>query len=117
VQGNAGQLQQVFINIILNAQQAMPEGGVLTITMLKIKDKAGKLRASIAFKDTGCGIAKEHLSRVFEPFFTTKKDWKGTGLGLSVSYGIIHSHKGYISVESELGAGSTFTVTLPTLET
>ncbi|UCF77792.1 MAG: hypothetical protein JSW03_06675, partial [Candidatus Eiseniibacteriota bacterium] len=67
----------------------------------------------IEFQDTGCGIEKEHLDEIFEPFFTTKPATKGTGLGLSISYGIVRRHGGFIDVESEVGKGSTFTVTLP----
>ncbi len=117
VEGNANQLQQVFTNIIFNAQQAMPEGGILTITTrLKVEDKrlSGKPDfIEISFTDTGCGIPPENLDKIFDPFFTTKMDWKGTGLGLSVSYQIVQNHKGQIKVESLLGNGTTFTVFLP----
>lgn len=84
INGNSPHLQQVFTNMIVNAQQAMSDGGQLFIST---RNKDGKVE--IEFKDTGCGIAEEHKDRLFEPFFTTKKDWKGTGLGLSICYDII----------------------------
>lgn len=111
VSGNGSQLQQVFTNIILNADQAMPKGGRLRITASKDSGKPGMI--SIRFQDTGRGIAPEHLSRVFDPFFTTKATGEGTGLGLSISYGIIQDHRGQITVESELKKGTLFTVFLP----
>jgi two-component system NtrC family sensor kinase len=103
------QIQQVFMNILLNAADAMAgNGGTLTIKT-DLKDKM----AEISFTDTGCGMAKEHLSKLFAPFFTTKETGKGTGLGLAISYGIIQSHNGDIEVESQVGKGSTFRVKLP----
>lgn len=108
VEGNCGQLQQVFTNIIINAQQAMPEGGRLFIST---RNENGNV--SIEFKDTGCGIPEEYKDRIFEPFFTTKMNWKGTGLGLSICYDIIKSHNGRIVVDSQLGKGSVFTIILP----
>jgi signal transduction histidine kinase len=101
-------LQQVFINIILNALDAMPGGGTLKIR-LDQEDGAAVVRIS----DSGTGIRPEHLSRIFDPFFTTKGVGKGTGLGLSISYAIIKEHDGRIEVRSEAGQGSTFTITLP----
>ena len=101
-------LQQVFINIILNALDAMPQGGELGIR-LAFEDGAAVVRIS----DTGTGIRPEHLSRIFDPFFTTKGVGKGTGLGLSISYAIVKEHDGHIEVRSEPGRGSTFTITLP----
>ena len=103
------QIQQVFMNILLNAADAMGgDGGTLNIkTALK------NTVMEISFNDTGCGISKEHLSKLFDPFFTTKETGKGTGLGLAISYGIIQSHSGDIEVESEVGKGSTFQVKLP----
>ncbi|MEW6040505.1 MAG: response regulator, partial [Elusimicrobiota bacterium] len=102
-------IQQIFFNIILNAQQAMPDGGNLTITTKLVKGKV-----EISFTDTGVGIKKENLVKIFEPFFTTRKIGKGTGLGLSVSYGIVQKHKGTIKAKSEgEGKGATFIVTLP----
>ncbi len=103
------QIQQVFMNILLNAADAMTEkGGTLTI-QTELKDGM----ATVSFTDTGCGIPKEHLPKLFDPFFTTKQTGKGTGLGLAISYGIIQSHNGDIEVESEVGKGSTFRVKLP----
>jgi two-component system, NtrC family, sensor kinase len=101
-------LQQVFINIILNALDAMPAGGELGIR-LDLRDGAAVIRIS----DTGTGIKPEHLSQIFDPFFTTKGVGKGTGLGLSISYAIVKEHEGRIEVQSEVGRGSTFTITLP----
>ncbi|OGD26448.1 MAG: hypothetical protein A2V57_02795 [Candidatus Aminicenantes bacterium RBG_19FT_COMBO_65_30] len=101
-------LQQVFINIILNALDAMPRGGDLSIR-LSLENGAAVVRIA----DTGTGIKPEHLSRIFDPFFTTKGVGKGTGLGLSISYAIIKEHEGHIEVQSEVGRGSMFTITLP----
>ncbi|MCJ7663423.1 MAG: ATP-binding protein, partial [Desulfobacterales bacterium] len=84
------------------------KGGTLTI---KTDLKNGT--TEVSFTDTGCGIAKEHLSKLFDPFFTTKQTGKGTGLGLAISYGIIQSHNGEIDVESEVEKGSTFRIKLP----
>ncbi len=105
----ADQIKQVFLNIITNAGEAMvPAGGLLTI-----QTRAAGNKVCIAFKDTGCGIARENLGKIFDPCFTTKKTVKGTGLGLSGSYGIVRKHCGDILVESVLNEGSTFTVELP----
>jgi two-component system NtrC family sensor kinase len=101
-------LQQVFINIILNALDAMPEGGILRLDIGQ-QDSEALVRIS----DTGMGIKKDHLPRIFDPFFTTKGLGKGTGLGLSISYAIIKEHEGRITVDSLEGKGSTFTVILP----
>jgi two-component system NtrC family sensor kinase len=103
------QLEQVFINILLNASHAMEAGGKLKITT-KLCGEHGGVVVRIA--DTGCGIPEENLSKIFDPFFTTKET-KGTGLGLSVSYGIINSHCGTIEVESTVGVGTAFTIHLP----
>ncbi|MBU0735245.1 MAG: PAS domain-containing protein [Proteobacteria bacterium] len=110
--GSADQIQQVFVNLISNAVEAMEGsgGGTLTVTTGHIS-REGKVLVS--FEDTGKGIAKENLARIFEPFFTTKKEKKGVGLGLSVVYGIIEEHGGSIHVESGEGEGSIFTVELP----
>ncbi len=102
------QLIQVFVNLILNAVQAMPEEGELSI---KTSHEDGRVK--IAIKDTGCGIPEENLDRIFDPFFSTKGPGQGTGLGLSVSYGIIQSHGGEIEVESQEYIGSEFTIILP----
>lgn len=104
------QIKQVFVNIILNAAEAMSQGGTLTIESDLDSEKRFVL---ISFTDTGCGISEENLSKIFDPFFTTKRSGKGTGLGLSVSYGIIQRHNGFLEVKSQLGKGSTLTIKLP----
>lgn len=114
IEGNLTRLQQVFINILLNAHQFMPDGGEISIsTALSREGKYVEAR----IKDTGPGIPKENLEKIFEPFFTTMSvaqgSGRGTGLGLSISYGIIKEHKGLIEVESEQGKGATFIVKLP----
>ncbi len=103
------QIQQVLLNLTLNACEAMGEGGTLMVSTSTREE-----RVVVKVTDTGCGIKREHLDQIFEPFFTTKPVGKGTGLGLSVSYGILQQHGGTLEVESELGKGTTFTVTLPT---
>lgn len=107
---DTSQIHQVFINIIMNAAEAMNGNGRLLI-VTGLTDS--KEHVFITFTDTGCGIAQENLSKVFEPFFTTKEVGHGTGLGLSISYGIIEKHHGKIEVASEVGRGTTFTVKLP----
>ena len=102
------QLQQVLLNLSLNACEAMPGGGTLTI-----QTTPGDDTVEILVRDTGVGIQQEDLDRVFEPFFTTKEPGKGTGLGLAVSYGIIQQHGGKMHLDSRVGAGSTFTICLP----
>jgi len=104
-----GKINQVFLNLLLNAIQASDPGGLIEASTRT--DPAGGI--CIAVEDHGCGIHPDHLRRVFEPFFTTKPVGQGTGLGLSVSYGIIQEHGGKIEVESHLGAGSVFRVRLP----
>ena len=101
-------LQQVFINIILNAIDAMPRGGTLSIELSQTEAEA-----VIKITDTGIGIKEQHLPRIFDPFFTTKGIGKGTGLGLSISFAIIKEHEGRIGVESTLGKGTSFTIALP----
>jgi len=108
--GNAGQLKQVFMNIIVNAAEAMHGNGVLTIVTRPSFDRKTIL---IDFTDTGEGIPEGNLTRIFDPFFTTKEVGKGTGLGLATSYGIIESHEGKIHVRSKVGEGTTFTIELP----
>ena len=106
--GNFGQLQQVFVNLFINAIDAMPEKGSLSIQTSHIDNKA-----IITVKDNGIGMKGDTLTRVFEPFYTTKGDSKGTGLGLSVSYAIITKHNASISVDSSVGKGTTFTLIFP----
>jgi len=111
VQCDFKQIQQVFLNLMYNASEAMSNGGTLTVTANRASGSKGFLEVVIS--DTGCGIAKEDMENIFDPFFTTKEEEKGVGLGLSVVYGIIAKHNGTITVESELGKGSTFRVQLP----
>ena len=108
--GNPGQLKQVFMNILINAAEAMHGSGDLTITTHPAPERKSIV---IEFADTGEGIPEKNLSRIFEPFFTTKDVGKGTGLGLSTSYGIIESHGGKIGVKSRVGEGTTFAIELP----
>jgi signal transduction histidine kinase len=108
-----GQIAQVFINIFLNALDAMPDGGTLTVSSRSLTDDEGAGSIAVSFSDTGTGITPEHLEKIFDPFFTTKEAGKGTGLGLSVSYDIAKRFKGDIKVTSELGKGTTFTILLP----
>ncbi len=114
IHGNPGKLQQVFLNLLLNAKESMPGGGRLRVATLF----NGHVEAVIA--DSGSGIAPEHMKRIYDPFFTTKTtpkpgERRGTGLGLSVSYGIIQEHAGKIHVESAVGAGTTFHLEFPLL--
>jgi len=108
ITADSEQLMQAFLNIILNAVAAMPEGGKLLIKTILVKNNT----LQIQFSDTGCGIAKEKIENLFKPFFTTKV--QGMGLGLTVTKRIIEQHKGMIKVESQEGAGTTFFVELPT---
>jgi two-component system NtrC family sensor kinase len=106
--GDANQLQQVFLNLFLNAAAAMSDGGILTITT-----RVEQQSVAVSVADNGAGIAPENLDKIFDPFFTTKPVGQGTGLGLSVSYGIIEQHGGSIEVTSEMEIGSTFLIHLP----
>jgi len=108
VHGNGGKLQQVFLNLFLNARDAMGAGGTL-----EVRSWAEGLGARVEVSDTGHGIAPENLHRIYDPFFTTKGAKKGTGLGLSVTYGIIQEHGGSIEVSNRRGGGATFRVELP----
>ncbi len=108
---NTGQLQQVFLNIVINAEQAITMARVTGKLSIKTEIVNSKIRVSIA--DNGVGITKENLNKLFDPFFTTKGDNGGTGLGLSISYGIIKEHKGKIKVKSIAGRGATFIIELP----
>ncbi|HBA88514.1 MAG TPA: peptidylprolyl isomerase [Geobacter sp.] len=105
---NLGQLNQVFMNLLMNAAQAMEDFGVITV---RTACDNGVIRVSVS--DSGCGIPTDKLKRVFDPFYTTKEVGKGTGLGLSIVYDIVKKHNGEIHVESEIGKGTTFTITLP----
>jgi len=103
-------LQQALVNLLLNAIQAMPDGGELTLT---IEPDPGSNDIRMDIRDTGTGIPNEQLNSIFDPFFTTKKEGEGTGLGLSVTYNIIQRHSGRISVESTVGKGTCFSIFLP----
>jgi two-component system NtrC family sensor kinase len=105
------QVQQVFLNMIINAAEAMSGSGTLTVATRFAK--SGDLAVAVDFADTGQGISEENLDRIFDPFFTTKEVGHGTGLGLAISYGIIKEHGGTVSVESKVGEGTTFTVRIP----
>ena len=105
---NAGKLQQVFLNLFVNARDAMPEGGELRILTDTVDSKI-----EIIVQDTGVGISSENIQKIYDPFFTTKAAGKGTGLGLSVSYGIVQEHGGNISVDSKPGIGTSFKLELP----
>jgi PAS domain S-box-containing protein len=110
VLGDENKLQQIFLNLILNAQEAMPSGGWLTI-----KTSHQGSEVSVDVSDTGHGISKEDIKRIYDLFFTTKRGGRsGTGLGLSITYGIIQEHSGHISVESAIGKGTRFQIKLPT---
>ncbi len=111
IHGDFQQLTQVLLNIVLNALDAMPGGGILTISLSRAR---GGDFVSIRISDTGTGIPEHQIGNIFDPFFTTKPGAKGTGLGLSVSHGIIQQHGGDIQVQSEPDVGTTFTVLLPT---
>ncbi|RMF93301.1 MAG: PAS domain S-box protein [Candidatus Schekmanbacteria bacterium] len=110
IEGDENQIQQVFINLFINAIHAMPEGGKLSI---KTKSNKAQNMVEIVISDTGIGIEEKNISRIFDPFFTTKEIGKGTGLGLAVTYGIIKDHGGNINVKSIYGKGTEFFITLP----
>jgi PAS domain S-box-containing protein len=126
VSADPGQLEQVVMNLTVNARDAMPQGGLLTLetgpAMLDdafVSTHPGSSRGAhvrLSIEDTGCGMTPEVLSHLFEPFFTTKEPGRGTGLGLSTVYGIVKQHRGYIDVQSEPGRGSTFAVYLPRVD-
>jgi signal transduction histidine kinase len=111
VRGRPELLQQVFVNLIMNACNAISRRGLLTVTTRAAGDCAEVLVA-----DTGRGIPPDYLEKIFDPFFTTMQPGKGIGLGLSISYGIVRQHGGALEVESEVGHGATFTVRLPALD-
>jgi signal transduction histidine kinase len=108
VRGAEYKLQQVFLNLFLNARDAMSKGGWLSVTS-RFEDG----RAVVEVSDTGVGIPSEHIARIYDPFFTTKPDGRGTGLGLSVTYGIVQEHGGTLLCDSSAGQGTTFTLALP----
>ena len=111
VYGNGGKLQQVFTNLLLNARDALPAGGQITLATAHENDTI-----TVEVADTGLGIAPENVARIYDPFFTTKGVGRGTGLGLAVSYGIVQEHSGHITVHSAPGRGTTFRITLPTAQ-
>jgi two-component system NtrC family sensor kinase len=108
INASKNQLRQVFLNMVANARDAMPNGGTLSVTTSGDNDNV-----LIEITDTGTGIREEHLDKIFDSFFTTKGEVKGVGLGLSVCYGFIEDHGGNIEVKSQVGEGTTFTITLP----
>jgi len=126
VLADAGMIEQVLLNLVVNARDAMPKGGTLSIATGSAQFANGAVRAhpearpgSFVFfnvRDTGTGIASEHLARIFEPFFTTKEVGKGTGLGLATVYGIVKQHEGWVQVQSEVGKGTVFEIYLPKAE-
>jgi signal transduction histidine kinase len=111
IRGDARQLEQVFLNLLINSEHAMEESGGRLAVRLSRADAQGF--AQVVLADTGCGIAPENLPRIFDPFFTTKEEGRGTGLGLSTSYGIIQGHSGEIRVASEPDRGTEVTILLP----
>jgi two-component system NtrC family sensor kinase len=108
ITADPGQLHQVLVNLVVNALQAMPKGGKLTVQTLADQDSV-----SLIVEDTGIGMNNEVMKQIFDPFFTTKDVGEGTGLGLSVVHGIVTSHRGTIKVESKVGRGSRFKIQLP----
>jgi PAS domain S-box-containing protein len=110
--GNAGKLQQIFTNLLLNARDAIPDGGRITLRTTSTDDDSLIVEVS----DTGIGIAPENVAKIYDPFYTTKGVGRGTGLGLAVSYGIVQEHSGHIGVESAPGRGTTFRIALPTAQ-
>lgn len=122
VRGSAGQLEQAFLNLCLNARDAMPEGGRLTVSSenitiddtypkISLKMKAGE-HVHVSISDTGIGMDRETTGKIFEPFFTTKGRGEGTGLGLNMVYSIVDAHEGFIDVQSEIGKGTTVNIYL-----
>jgi signal transduction histidine kinase len=109
VMADQGWMKQAFLNLVLNALDAMPQGGTLTLTTKNSRRR----EVVVQVADTGVGIPKESFSQIFEPFYTTKKAGSGVGLGLSVVYGIVRDHHGVIKVDSVVGQGTTFTIRLP----
>ncbi|MEW6306983.1 MAG: response regulator [Verrucomicrobiota bacterium] len=127
IRADRGMMEQVLLNLAVNARDAMPQGGRLAVrtavravnetqASLNTEARPGRF-VCLTVSDTGCGIAPENMSRIFEPFFTTKDVGKGTGLGLATVYGIVRQHQGWIQVDSQMGKGTTFTIMLPAVET
>jgi len=125
IEADPGQIEQVLLNLLVNAADAMPGGGNLILKTMNAthKDMNGKLYdprpgkyVLLTVTDTGTGIYKKTLERIFDPFFTTKERGRGTGLGLASAYGIIKGHGGYIEVDSKRGSGTTFSIYLPSSE-
>jgi signal transduction histidine kinase len=108
VDGNESLLQQVLINLFLNAIRAMPDGGVLSLSVIETENSA-----AIRMRDTGHGISDQDIDKIFDPFYTTSSVGKGTGLGLAITYSIVRQHLGHIEVDSTRGIGTEITVTLP----
>jgi signal transduction histidine kinase len=124
VMADVGQMEQVIVNLVVNARDAMPEGGTITLEASSRTAPDSGLPApdhhvppgeyvTLSIRDTGCGMDPATQARIFEPFFTTKEPGKGTGLGLSTVYGIVHQSSGYLAVDSAVGRGTTFTIYLP----
>jgi signal transduction histidine kinase len=121
IPGDANQLEQAFLNIVINAWHAMPSGGRLTLGTRAVPasdrhrrvGRAAQAGVEVVIRDTGTGIAPEHIERIFDPFFSTKGVGKGTGLGLAISRRIVEDHHGSIEVDSAVGRGTTFTIWLP----
>jgi len=127
VMGDENRLKQALMNLCINARDAMPDGGKITISTENVKLKGQFIESypdiaegdyvCIAVKDTGVGIPEEYLHRIFDPFFSTKSDEKGTGLGLAIVYSVARNHRGFVDVESQPGEGTTFKLYLPQIET
>jgi CheY-like chemotaxis protein len=125
VQADPGMMEQVLLNLVVNARDAMPGGGQLLIATERVSSDAAYARTNpearagefvcVSVGDTGTGIAPEHLQRIFEPFFTTKEPSRGTGLGLATVYGIVKQHQGWVEVSSRVGEGTTFRIFLPAI--
>jgi CheY-like chemotaxis protein len=114
VAADEGQLSQVFHNLVINAVQAMPDGGTVTVRAENFSSPTGKRFVKVSVADTGVGISEQHLQRIFDPYFTTKQ--QGSGLGLATCHSIVRKHGGIITVDSTLGKGSTLTISLPAVD-